>query len=43
MPVIPVLPENDQHLISPYSYSAEAFTEVMRIDKMIHNLRSFDY
>ena len=35
-------PKSDQHLISPYSYTAESFIKIMRIKEMIANLRSFD-
>ena len=35
-------PESDQHLISPYSYMAESFIEIMRIKQMITTQRSFD-
>ena len=34
--------KSDQHLISPYSYTAESFIKIMRIKEMIANLRSFD-
>ena len=32
----------NQHIISPYSISAESFIQVMRIKEMTSNLRSFD-
>lgn len=32
----------NQHVISPYSISAESFIQVMRIKEMTSNLRSFD-
>ena len=35
-------PKNDQHLISPYSKTAESFTKIMRMKEMLTNLRSFD-
>ena len=34
--------KSDQHVISPYSNTAESFIEIMRIKEMITNLRSFD-
>ena len=33
---------SDQHLISPYSYTAESFSAIMRTKEMIANLNSFD-
>ena len=35
-------PKSGQHLISPYSYTAESFTTIMTIKDMIADLRSFD-
>lgn len=32
----------NQHIISPYSISAESFIQVTRIKEMTSNLRSFD-
>ena len=32
----------NQHIISPYSISAESFIQVMRIKEMTSKLRSFD-
>ena len=34
--------KSDQHVISPYSNTAESFIEIMRIKEMITNLRGFD-
>ena len=34
--------KSDQHLISPYSNTAESFIEIMRIKEMIANQGSFD-
>ena len=41
-PFNPLNPESDQHLISPYSYMAESFIEIMRIKQMITTQRNFD-
>ena len=38
-----VNPENDQHLISPYSIMSESFIEIMRIKEMIATQRSFEF
>ena len=37
------LQAGDQHLISPYNNTAELFIKIMRIKKMIANLRICDY
>ena len=36
-------PKSGQHLISPYSTTAESFIKVMRMKEMIVNLRCFDF
>ena len=38
----PLNPNSDQHVISPDSNTAESFIKIMRIKKMIANLRNFD-
>ena len=38
----PINAKNDQHLISPYSDTADSVIKIMRIQEMITNLRSFD-
>ena len=38
----PLNPKSDQHVISPYSNTAESFTRIMRIKEMIANLKSYD-
>ena len=38
----PLNPKSDQHLISPYSNTAESFTKIMRMREMLANLRGFD-
>ena len=38
----PLNPKSDQHLISPYSNTAELFIKIMRIKETIANLESFD-
>ena len=43
MPCNPLNPKCDQHLISPYSNTAESFIKVMRIKEIITNQRFFDF
>ena len=38
----PLNPKSDQHVISPYSNTAESFIKIMKIEELITNLRSFD-
>ena len=35
-------PKSDQHVISPYSNTAESFIKIMRIKEMIANPKSYD-
>ena len=40
--VDPINTKSDQHLISPYSDTAESLIKIIRIKEMITNLRNFD-
>ena len=40
--VDPINTKSDQHLISPYSDTAESLITIIRIKEMIANLRNFD-
>ena len=38
----PLNPKSDQHVISPYSNTAESFIKIMRRKEMITNPKSYD-
>ena len=38
----PLNPKSDQHVISPYSNTAESFSKIMRRKEMITNPKSYD-
>ena len=38
----PLNPKSDQHVISPYSNTAESFIKIMRRKEMIANPKSYD-
>ena len=43
VPCNPLNPKCDQHLISPYNFTAESFIKVARIKEIISNERFFDF